>query len=324
MTTRLITLFALLALLLAACAPAFRSQEVTTEQMAEPEAAFDYAGGAPAPMEAPVEAPAAAMERSAVFQDTSQAGNAADRIVIKNAREELVVDAPDESMEAIGRMAEEMGGFVVAANMYQSFLEDGQEVPRASITVRVPAERLDEALERIEAESDQLPRNKTIDSQDVTAEYTDLESRLRNLEAAEAQLVEIMEDAVRTEDVLNVYNQLVSVREQIEVIKGQMRYYEESAKLSAISVELIANAAVQPITIGGWEPVGVVKDAVQALIRAFQGLTNALIWLVVFVLPVLVVILLPLALIVALIRRARARRRSRSLVQPPASPDSEA
>jgi hypothetical protein len=114
------------------------------------------------------------------------------------------------------------------------------------------------------------------------------------------------------------------VREQIEVIKGQMRYYEESAKLSAISVELIANAAVQPITIGGWEPVGVVKDAVQALIRAFQGLTNALIWLVVFVLPVLVVILLPLALIVALIRRARARRRSRSLVQPPASPDSEA
>jgi Domain of unknown function (DUF4349) len=323
MNTRLITLFALFALLLVACAPAFQSSEPAVQEfLGEPQTAYDNAGGfAPA---APMEAPAAEIERSFISPEAVKSGEAANRIVIKNAREELVVDAPDKSMEAIGRMAEEMGGFVVAANMYQSYLENGQEVPRASITVRVPAERLNEALERIEAESDQLPRNKTIDSQDVTAEYTDLESRLRNLEAAEAQLVKIMDDAVRTEDVLNVYNQLVSVREQIEVIKGQMRYYEESAKLSAISVDLIANAAVQPITAGGWEPLGVIKDAIQALIRAFQGLADAAIWLVIFVLPVLVVVLLPLALVVVLIRRARARRRSRRLATPPANPDSDA
>jgi hypothetical protein len=310
----------LVALLLSACAPAaFRSSEMVVEEPAiEPQADFDNAAGAPAPMEAP-----AGIEEE-TMRAITQTGQAADRIVIKNAREELVVDAPDKSMEAIGRMAEEMGGYIVAANMYQSFLENGQEVPRASITVRVPADRLDEALQRIEAESDQLPRNKTIDSQDVTAEYTDLQSRLRNLEAAEAQLVEIMDDAVRTEDVLNVYNQLVSIREQIEVTKGQIRYFDESAKLSAISVELIANAAVQPITTGGWEPVGVVKEAVEALIRAFQTLAEAAIWLVIVVLPVLLVALIPLALIVIVVRRARARRRNRSLAAPPANPDSQA
>jgi hypothetical protein len=126
----------------------------TVEELEKPQAAYDNAGDlAPA---APMEAPAAEMERSFASPETVQSGQAAsDRIVIKNAREELVVDAPDKSMEAIGRMAEEMGGFVVAANMYQSYLQNGQEVPRASITVRVPAERLNEALARIEAESDQ-------------------------------------------------------------------------------------------------------------------------------------------------------------------------
>jgi hypothetical protein len=92
----------------------------------------------------------------------------------------------------------------------------------------------------------------------VTSEYTDLESRLGNLEAAEEQLTRIMESAVKTEDVLNVYNQLVQTREQIEVIKGQMKYYEQSAAMSAVSVELIPNEAVQPLSIGGWQPVGVV------------------------------------------------------------------
>ena len=293
--------------LLAACSPAAAPpQEVYVEG----------AAGAPV-MEAP--APPS-FDRASNIQ--AQTGGTAERIVIKNARLEIVVDKPDQSMETIGKLAEEMGGYVVSANLYQSFLANGQEVPRASITIRVPAERLDEALERIEAESGRLPLNKTIDSQDVTSEYTDLQSRLRNLEAAEAQLTQIMQEARRTEDVLSVYNQLVQVREQIEVIKGQIKYYDESAKLSAISVELIASAAEQAITIGGWEPVGVVKSAIQALIRALQVIVNIAIWLVLFALPVLVVIVLPVYLIVRGLLRWRARRKARRAAQVPSPPPS--
>lgn len=301
----------LLGLLLASCAPAAAPAPVQ-EFYSEPavgaveEPAFDAAPPAP-------------MERTAAEAEQG-AGAGAERIVIKNAREELVVDQPDQSMDRIAQMAEEMGGFVVSANLYQTTLESGEEVPRASITIRIPAERLDEALKRIEAESDQLPRNKTIDSQDVTSEYTDLQSRLRNLEAAEAQLVEIMNDAVRTEDVLNVYNQLVQVREQIEVIKGQIKYYDESSKLSAISVELIPNAAVQPLTVGGWQPVGVVKDAVQALINVLKFLVSAAIWIALLVLPVLLIVGVPIYLIVRLIRGWRKRRKARRAGEPQASP----
>jgi len=240
-----------------------------------------------------------------------------ERLVIKNASLTIVVDDPAASMDAIGRMAEEMGGFIVNAQLFQTRLESGAEVPQASITVRVPAERLNEALDRIHAESDRDPLDENITSQDVTSDYTDLQSRLRNLEATEAQLTEIMGSATKTEDVLAVYNRLVEVREQIEVIKGQIQYFERSAELSAISVELVANEAVQPLTIGGWQPVGVAKSAIQALINTLKFLADAAIMIVLYVLPTLIVILVVFILPLSFAWRSwRRRRLSRKLTAP--------
>lgn len=281
------------------------------------------AGFAPQPDYAVSEAPASEPMVKEVFVEVErEAGGFSasaplpdvERIVIKNASLTIVVDDPSTSMEAIGRMAEEMGGFIVSAQLYQSRLESGVEVPRASITIRVPAERLNEAMDRIRSESERDPIDEGISSQDITLEYTDLQSRLHNLETTEAQLTEIMGSAVKTEDVLAVYNQLVQVREQIEVIKGQIQYYDQSAALSAISVELLANEAVQPLTIGGWQPVGVAKSAIQALINSLKFLASAAIWLVLLILPVLLVIyvifFLPLSLLWRAWRRRRAARKA--------------
>jgi hypothetical protein len=244
-----------------------------------------------------------------------------ERIVIRNADISVVVDDPAESMDQITRMADEMGGFVVSSNVYQMHLDSGIEVPSANITIRVPAELLDDALDNIEELASRvLSENQS--GQDVTREYTDLQSRLRNLESAEAQLAEIMDEASKTEDVLNVYNELVYLREQIEVIQGQIQYYEQSAALSAISVSLTADAAVQPLTIGGWQPVGVAKDAIQALIDTLQVLGNLAIWFVLYVLPVLLCLLIPLAILWTIFRAWRRRRKMKTSavpekVQPP-------
>lgn len=266
-------------------------------------------------------------ERSAPQYTSNPAAQSAERIVIKNGNLTIVVADPPKSMEAIGQMAQEMGGFVVSANLYKERLSSGIEVPRASITIRVPAERMDEAMRRIREQSNQDPLTENITSQDVTSEYVDLQSRLKNLEAAEAELTEIMQEAQKTEDVLAVYNQLVSIREQIEVIKGQIKYYDESSALSAISAELIADEAVQPIEIGGWQPQGVLKNAVEALIRSMQFLVNALIWIVIYILPVLLVLFLIFVLPPLLLIRAWMKRRKSKAVQkqppaPPASPPS--
>lgn len=237
-----------------------------------------------------------------------------DRLVIKNATLSIAVNDPLKSKDTISHMAETMGGFVVSANTYQQPLSNGVKVPQVSMTIRVPAERLNEALSTIKAETDQPIISENESSQDVTAEYTDLNSRLTNLQAAERQLQEIMASATKTEDVLAVYSQLVSVREQIELIKGQMKYYEQSAVLSSISVELIANAAVQPITTAGWQPAGVAKQALQKLINTMQSLASFGIRLAILYIPVLLVIFGPIALIVwgivSLVRRGRRSRKA--------------
>lgn len=298
--------FVLLTLLLGACASATPTADL-------------YAGEMPAaaPMEPSLEGGREFADYSTKTQSTSQS---VERMVIKNANLSIVVDDPSVSLDQISAMAEEMGGFVVNANLYISQTESGVEVPRGAITIRVPAERLNEALERIQAQSDREPLSKNLDSQDVTRDYTDLQSRLRNLENAEAQLTEIMGSATKTEDVLSVYNRLVEVREQIEVIKGQIQYYEQSAALSAISVDLLANEAVQPLTIGGWEPVGVAKSAIQGLIDVVKFLITTLIWIVILVVPVLAIVylvfFLPLRFVWRKIRKPRAQLAPRSPAEP--------
>jgi hypothetical protein len=298
---------AILALTLSACAPA----AMPTQQFARNEAqvpalapAQEKSAGGAAPA-----APQPATGQTTVASDTSS--QAIERIVIKNAGLTISVADPAKSMNTISKMADDMGGFVISANMYKETLSNGAEVPRASITVRVPVEKLNSALDQIRAESKQDPISETANSQDVTNEYIDLQSREKNLEAAEADLTKIMDQAYKTEDVLAVYNQLVSIREQIEVIKGQIKYYSESAHFSAISVELIADAAVQPIEIGGWQPQGVLKQAVQALIKTLQFIVNALIWIVLYILPVLLILFVIFILPPILIIRAWSRRRAK-------------
>ncbi len=248
---------------------------------------------------------------SASYQDQgirTQATQA--RMVIKNASLSIVVEEPGATLDAISDLAADLGGFVVTSNLYRIQVDGGLEVPQANITIRVPVEKLDQALADIKSGAGQI-LNENISGQDVTQEYTDLESRLRNLENAEQQLTKIMEQAYETEDVLSVYNRLVEVQEQIELLKGQMQYYSQSASLSAISVNIQANEAVQPLKIGNWQPVGVAKRAIQALINTLEFIANILIWIVLYILPVVLVLYFPVRWIWKGLKRLFARRKKK-------------
>jgi len=232
-----------------------------------------------------------------------------ERMVIQNADLSIVVTDPKVKMDAISAMATRMGGFVVSSNLYQNYTSSGKTVPEASITIRVPAEKLGEALDEIkEGVGDVQYENRS--GQDVTQSYTDLRSRLKNLEAAEEQLQEILDKTTDTDAVIDVFNQLVYYREQIELVKGQMQYYEQSAALSAISVRIVAEETIAPIEIGGWKPQGVARDAVQALVNFLQGFVEFLIYLIILIVPVLIVVLLPLWLIWLGIRRVLRKRKA--------------
>jgi len=229
--------------------------------------------------------------------------NAIPRLVIKNANLSLVVKDPVTAVSSITTLTNGLDGFVVSSSVYQASEDSvGNKIMRASMTIRVPVEKLDEALAQIKALAVTV-ETENLTGQDVTAQYTDLESQLKNLEAAERQLQNIMDSAVKTEEVLNVYNQLIGIRGQIEQVKGQMKYYSESAAMSAIVIDLIPDALSQPIEVGGWKPEGVAKEAIEALLQTLQGIANVLIWIAIYVLPLALVLGIPGYIIIRLMMR---------------------
>ncbi len=234
------------------------------------------------------------LEAAPVGDDLRVSGGAApadlpdigQRLVIRNADIDMVVPNPKQTVDDITKLAEQMGGYVVEANVYTRLSSDGVEMPYGNITIRVPADKFADAVAQIGAMAEQIDR-KEVNGQDVTEEYVDLEARLKNLEATEAQLQRIMEEATTTEDVLTVYQELSRVRGEIEQVKGRMKYLQTAAAMSSITVSLTPSEAAKPFTIGGWEPVGVAKDAILMLLRTLRGIANIVIWLVLYFLPVL-------------------------------------
>lgn len=290
------------AIVLGACAVGgARSSEYPVEAPAAIEPYNDYAAPAPTMMAPYAEQGMVAQDSAAPSSGTGGGGgdvNAAqvERLVIQNADLSIVVSDVEPRMEKIQKMAQDMGGFVVSSNLYQGYTSDYMPVPEASITIRVPAEKLDEALELIKKDAVEV-QNETRSGTDVTAEYVDLKSRLKTYEAAERELTRLMEDSENADEVVNIFNQLMYYREQIELVKGQIKYYEEASALSAISIHLVAEETIKPVTIGKWEPKGVALEAVQDLLDFWKGFVDFLIRFTIYTLPVLVTVGIPLYLV---------------------------
>ncbi|MGA9531422.1 MAG: DUF4349 domain-containing protein [Anaerolineales bacterium] len=265
-------------------------------------------------MEAP-SADAIAGSAANTTRSTTDLPSVQDRLVIRNANVSLVVEDPAQSVDTIASMAEGMGGYVVSSNVFENTFGDNRlgepiTAKQANITVRVPSDQLEAALDQIKAGAIEV-RNQNISGQDVTEEFTDLQSRLGNLQAAEAELREIMDSASRRdkiEDVLAVLNQLRQVREEIEVKQGRIQYLQQSARLSSISVDLIPDVATQPLQIGRWTPQGTAREAIAALIGALQWIADAAIWGLLCVLPVAIVAGVPAWIAIRSILRRRKNK----------------
>jgi hypothetical protein len=229
----------------------------------------------------------------------------ADQMIVRNADLALQVEDAEKALDQIQSIAAGLNGYLVSTNMWRA---DAQL--RGTATIRVPAEAFDATMDQLKALAIEVER-EDITSQDVTEEYTDLSSRLRNLEATEQELLalltEIRERTRSAEEVLAVHRELTDIRGQIEQIKGRIGYLERMTALATINVELIPQEQ-QLIVEAGWQPVATLRAALRALVNAGQFLVDAAIWLVVFVLPVLVVLLLPVVVLVVVWRRWRRRR----------------
>jgi hypothetical protein len=270
------------------------------------------AGAAPSRSEAGAAvAPAAPEADRGAVADASNSAQLAERLVIRNANLTLIVQDTQAQIEAVTRLATELNGYI-ASSSTQKYDEGLQ----ARMTLRVPSDQLNVALERLRKMAVEV-REEQITGEDVTAEYTDLNARLKNLELAETELRERMDQAEDTEAVLAVFNELTRIRGEIEQIKGRIQFLSQSASLATINVTLIPDQLAQPVQVAGWRPEGVLKSAVEALITALQGLASLAIWLVVVILPIGLLIASPFILLVVLLRR-RNRHKPATPPTPPA------
>lgn len=254
---------------------------------------------APTSAPAPTAAPAATVAVQQIGQGGqpgSEATGPTGHMVIRNATLTLVVSDTEAQLSTVMRMADELKGYVASSNTARV-----ERDVRAQLVLRVPAEQLDEALDRLRKLAVEV-REENVSGDDVTAEYVDLTSRVKNLEAAEEQLRGILAKTEKTEDVLNVFNQLKSVRGEIEQAKGRMQYLSQSAALATITLTLLPDTSAQPVEAPGWRPEGVAKSALERLIGSLQDLANVVIWAALFILPLLVVTLGPVILVVWLLR----------------------
>ena len=303
----------LVLLLLAGCA----SSRNANEQTATSDMVKGNGGGpAIAPMpEMPAEAPA---------QPQSEEGKnlaSADRMVVRTAQMRVSVADPAVAVTQVSKLAESYGGFVVSSNIYESSRTDTMVYQGSYITIRVPSSKLDEVMGKIRAlaaDPKSGVLSESVSGQDVTSEYVDSEARLKNLEAAEAQLVELLDNAPDLQYTMDVFRELTNVREQIEVIKGRMKYLKESTDLSAISVDFVAEASLKPIEIGGWKPEGTAREAIQALINSAQKVVDALIWFGIYCLPFLFPVALVVYFIVKSFKKRRSERKAKEFMEPKA------
>ncbi len=232
-----------------------------------------------------------------------------EQMIIWNASISLTVEDTKQAMTQVQALARDLGGRTIGS---ESWVSNDQLF--AQLTIRVPAEKYEDAMARLRDVALEVNR-ESANSEDVTDQYVDLESRLRHLEAKEEQLLGFLEDAEDTEAVLAVYEHLAETQAEIEHVKGRMGYLKELSAMATISVELYPEEAELPVVEEGWKPGRVVRDAARALVNTLEGLVDVIIWFAIYVLPILLVIVVPLAVIVRAARRRRRSQRQASSAQ---------
>ena len=213
------------------------------------------------------------------------------QVVLKSGSLSIVIDDFDESQKAIEEATQRYNGYVVSISDYGI---DNDKV--VYMSVRVPAESFDSAIEEFKALGNEVI-DLSINTDDVTMEYVDLQARLENLKTSEKQFTEIMSRAVDIEDVLAVQRELTNVRSQIESLQGQINYYDNHSELSTISISMSLNPDNIVIPEEQWRPLGVLKNAFLAFVEFLKGVFVMIVWIVVFS-PIIIIPYIVIRLII--------------------------
>jgi len=153
-------------------------------------------------------------------------------MIVRTGDIALVVSDVPAAVDLVTTMAADYEGYVVSSRVWKE-----RERLVGFISIRVLAEYFDDAMRALRDLAVDVTSEHSL-SRDVTEEYVDLNAKLTNLEATEAQLLKLMEKAETVEDILDVQRELSRTRGEIEQTKARMQYLERTSATSLINVSL--------------------------------------------------------------------------------------
>ena len=233
-----------------------------------------------------------------------------DRKIIQTATLKITTDDVAGAFEDVRAVATKYLGFVASS----TFGNTGER-QTAAITIRVPGNVTEDALNDLRGLGD--VKGEDSGANDVTEQYTDLQSRLRNLKATEEQYVQFLLRAQSINEVLTVQDRLNVTRSEIEQVQGRINLVEHQTDLATITVHLdppVVATTEQPKTDGSSSPLEVAGDSFQASLDVLLGIATVVLAVAAFSWWIV-----PLALAGAVLLRRQLRGIRERQPAPPAS-----
>lgn len=233
-----------------------------------------------------------------------------DQKLVKTVSMTAETEDLDALLNSLDEKIASLGGYMESRNVYNGSSYSTRS-RYADMTIRIPAEVLNEFVEQMEGMSNIISSNQAID--DVTLTYVATESRMNALQAEEARLLELMEQAETMSDLLEVEARLTDVRYELESVTSQMRVLEN--QVSYATVELSVSEVREYTVVEEQSPL---QRMSEGFVASLKGLWNGIVELAVFVvakLPYLVVAAVIITLVVLLLKRRRKKP------QPPKAPE---
>jgi len=223
-----------------------------------------------------------------------------DRIVIKNSNLSLLVKDVRKTGEQILSYTKNAGGYMVSTSYNRP-----SESPFATITVRVPTEKLDEALNYFRSLAIKVTSENLVGT-DVTEDYTDIQARIASLEKTKAIFEGILSKTAVVSEIVNIQKEIINTQEQIDYLKGQQKALDENARQTKITLYLSTDELALPYAPDKtFRPTVIFKQAVRSLLNTLRIGGEALIWVGVYA-----VIWVPALIIFFLYRRWRQKRQA--------------
>jgi hypothetical protein len=184
------------------------------------------------------------------FANTEEAGKTsvqtpapelANRKLIRNATVELEIISFDSAVQKITAFANEEHGYVATTDAEKQ--ANGKL--RGQVVVKVLPENLDGFLQKIRGLGEL--KNQTLGTEDVTKAYLDTDARLKNAHVMEQRLIDMLKTKTgKVSDLLQVEKELGRVREEIERMQGELKYWDSQVQFATVTISLAEKDMEEP------------------------------------------------------------------------------